>query len=242
MKTLYSKHKWMQIIFGALLLAAGIAIIVVSVTKPDTVTEWLSVILAIGTFIFGATLIFSAIFGLNDHYFDIALLFAALFIAIGVVLCVQRTLIGDVIIYFVGALLITFGVIGLGQSVAMIFFKRRKLAIALFFIAGALILTLGVLALCFPDQTKKIVYICVGVILAVFGIIEIIFGIISTTKKNKDNKPEEVEENKVDNKENIDDKNKTEPVESANEVKNPEPAKEDNNEVVNPEVINEENK
>ena len=43
MKTLYARHKWMQIVFGALFLLAGIAVIVIEYNWPDYTDRSLSV-------------------------------------------------------------------------------------------------------------------------------------------------------------------------------------------------------
>ena len=185
MKTLYDKHKWMQIVFGGLFLLSGAAIIVISLNWPDYIAKSLSVILAISLFLFGASCIFSGIFALKNKYFDPAFIYGDLAIALGVVLCVHNTMIQDLIVLFVGTILTTIGVVFLGEATSMIFFKRPKPSIVLFFLLGALFLTLGVLSYVFQQEATTIIYIATGGIMCLVGVWQIIFGIIATARAKK---------------------------------------------------------
>ena len=185
MKTLYSRHKWMQIVFGALFLLAGVAIIVISLNWKDYIDKALSVVLAISLFIFGASCIFSGVFSLKNRYFDPAFIYGDLAIALGVVLCVHNTMIKDLIVLFVGTILTTIGVVFLGEAVAMIFFKRPKPSIVLFFILGAAFLTLGVLSYVFQAEALIIIYVATGALMILTGVIQIAFGIVATVKAKK---------------------------------------------------------
>jgi len=188
MKTLYEKHKWMQIVFGGLFLAAGIAMIIISLNENNdqqTIAKWLSIVYAISLFLFGATCIFSGVFSLKNKFFDPAFIYGDLAIAIGVVLCVHSTMINDFIVVFVGTLLTTIGVVFLGEAVAMIFFKRPKVSIALFFLLGAAFLTLGILSYVFQTEALTVIYVGVGAIMCLIGFIQIVFGIVSTIKAKK---------------------------------------------------------
>ena len=188
MKTLYARHKWMQIIFGALFLAAGILMIVISLNESNdqqTIAKWLSIVYAVSLFLFGATCIFSGVFSLKNKYFDPAFIYGDVAIAVGVVLCVHNTMINDFIVIFVGTLLTTIGVVFLGEAVAMIFFKRPKPSIAAFFLLGAAFLTFGILSYVFQEEALTVIYVGVGGIMCVIGFIQIIFGIVSTIKAKK---------------------------------------------------------
>lgn len=185
MKTLYEKHKWMQIVFGALFLVAGILVIIFSLNWPENIAKALSVILAISLFLFGASCIFSGVFALKNKYFDPAFIYGDLAIAIGVVLCVHNLMIGDFIVLFAGTILVTIGVVFLGEAVAMIFFKRPKPSIVAFFLLGAIFLTLGILSYVYNGEAQTIIYIATGAIMALVGFVQIIFGIVATIKAKK---------------------------------------------------------
>lgn len=185
MKTLYYRHKWMQILFGVLFLAAGILIIVFALNNNDNISKWLSIVLAIGLFIFAASSIFSGIFSLKEKYFDPGFIIGDICIAIGVVLIVFPTMIGDFIVIFVGTLLTTIGTVFLGEAVAMIFFRRPKFSIASFFLLGAVFLALGILSYAFKEDAQTVIYVAVGAIMALVGVVQAIFGIVATSKEAK---------------------------------------------------------
>lgn len=185
MKTLYARHKWMQIVFGGLFLGAGIAIIIISLNFPDNIAKALSVILAITLFLFGASCIFSGVFSLKSKYFDPAFIYGDLAIALGVLLCIHNTMIQDLLVVFVGTLLTTIGVVFLGEAVAMIFFKRPKPSIVIFFLLGAAFLTFGVLSYVYQNEATQVIYIATGALMALVGFIQIIFGIVATIKAKK---------------------------------------------------------
>ena len=193
MKTLYARHKWMQIVFGGLFLLAGAAIIIISLNWPEYISKSLSVILAISLFIFGASCIFSGIFSLRNKYFDPAFIYGDLAIALGVVLCVHNTMIQDLIVVFVGTILTTIGVVFLGEATAMIFFKRPKLSIVLFFLLGAAFLTLGILSYVFQEEATTVIYIATGSIMCLVGLVQIGFGIVNTIKGKKDISDEDLD-------------------------------------------------
>jgi len=185
MKTLYARHKWMQIVFGGLFLGAGIAIIIISLNFPDNIAKALSVILAITLFLFGVSCIFSGVFSLKSKYFDPAFIYGDLAIALGVLLCIHNTMIQDLLVVFVGTLLTTIGVVFLGEAVAMIFFKRPKPSIVVFFLLGAAFLTFGVLSYVYQNEATQVIYIATGALMALVGFIQIIFGIVATIKAKK---------------------------------------------------------
>ena len=190
MNTLFAKHKWLQIIYGALFLVAGVFVIIVSLTGTGDLSTWLSIICAIALFIFGGCSIMAGVFLLEKKLFSPLFIYGALSIAIGVVLCANTEFIISVIIVFIGVLFLTFGAIECGEAAAMIYFKRNKFFIALFFIFAAILITAGVLVLVFRenDTLKQIVYVGIGGILALIGAFEVILGIKAALDSKKADK------------------------------------------------------
>ncbi len=176
MKTLFAKHKWMQLIYGALLLVAGVLVIVFSFKDKDNISMWLSIITSISLFIYAAALLFTGVFSLKEKYFDIAFLYSVVFIAIGVVLLCNQEMIGKFITIFVATLITAMGVVEIGEATSMVFFKRPVFFIVLFYILGAAFIALGVLAFCFQEQVQQIVYIGIGVLLCLTAVLELSLG------------------------------------------------------------------
>lgn len=179
MKTLFAKHKWMQLIYGLLLLTAGILVIVFALNDKERISTWLSIIAAIALFIYASALMFSGVFSLKKKYFDIAFIYAILFIAIGVVLLCNQEMIGKFITIFVATALTATGVIEIGEATSMIFFKRPLFFVVLFYLLGAAFLTLGILAFCFQENVEQIVYVGVGALLCLVAVLEISLGVVS---------------------------------------------------------------
>lgn len=184
MNALFLKHKWLQIIYGALLLVAGILIIVMSINQPASITIWISVIFAIGLFIFGACSIMAGVFTLEKKFFNSLFIVGSLSIAFGVVLCTlaagkDTDLMGNLIKVFFSVMLLAMGAVECGEAAAMIYFKRSKFAIAIFFVLGALFITAGVLTLIFWDNIIKVVYAILGGLIALLGLFEMVVGVIS---------------------------------------------------------------
>ena len=179
MKTLFAKHKWMQLIYGLLLAAAGILVIVFAINDKERISTWLSIIAAIALFIYASALMFSGVFSLKKRYFDIAFIYAVLFVSIGVVLLCNQEMIGKFITVFVATALCASGVVEIGEATSMIFFKRPIFFIVMFYILGAAFITLGVLAFCFQEEVEQIVYIGVGGLLCLAALLEISLGTIS---------------------------------------------------------------
>ena len=177
MKTLFAKYKWMQLIYGLLLLVAGVLIIVAAIKDKTQVSEWLSVIVAVGLFIYSAALLFTGVFSLKKKYFDITFIYAVLFVSVGVCLLCNRDLIDSFITIFVATLITAMGVVEIGEATSMIFFKRPVFFVVLFYILGAALITLGVLAFCFKDNVSQIIYVGVGVIMCLTALLQIGLGI-----------------------------------------------------------------
>ena len=177
MKTLFSKHKWMQLIYGLLLAVAGVLIIVAAVNDKEQVSKWLSIIVAISLFIYAAALLFTGVFSLKKKYFDITFVYAVLFVSIGVCLLCNQEMIGSFITIFVATLLTAIGVVEIGEATSMIFFKRPVFFVVLFYLLGAAFITLGVLAYCFQEEVQQIVYVGIGILMCLTAVLELALGV-----------------------------------------------------------------
>ena len=213
MKTLFAKYKWMQLIYGLLLAVAGILVIVAAVNDKERVSTWLSIICAIGLFIYSAALLFTGVFSLKKKYFDITFIYAVLFVSIGVCLLCNQQMIGSFITIFVATLLCAMGVVEIGEATAMIFFKRPVFFVVLFYILGAAFITLGVLAFCFQTEVQQIVYVGLGILLCLTALLELVLGVhglIIAAKLSKLEKNDVVDAEVTDLKE--EDKKEEEPA------------------------------
>ena len=227
MKTLFEKHKWMQLIYGVLLLAAGIVTIIFAVNDKENVAKTISVVAAIGLFIYSAALLFSGVFSLKKKLFDIAFVFAVIFVSIGVCLVSNPTIIRDFILIFVSTMLLAIGVVEIGEATAMIFFKRPVVFIVVFYLLGAAFITFGVLSIVYKEDVEQIVYVCIGILLCLAAALEIVLGargLILALKEAKQEKAKVVDAEVSDvPSENKEEEKKDEDIQQIEEKKDNEP-------------------
>jgi len=192
------KNKWFQVIAGVILLAFGIATMVLAISQPNEVYKPIAVVLAVCLFITGLV---SLIIGFVQDFnkvFSVGIIIGTSIIAIGVVLCVRPQILNEVIIVFAGTLLIVVAVAECLKSILLIINKGKVLHIVFGFIIFVVGLILGIVTLVYHTRgdpnVEKAIYIIIGVIFAISGLLDIIFGIIALTKQAKAKKEHKGEE------------------------------------------------
>ena len=181
MKNLITRYKWVGVLFGSLLIVAGVLIIIFSLVKIDDLNLALSIVVATLFFIIGAVYITAGLASPLSKYFDPSYVLGAIAIALGVVMLVERTIVPKFIVYIISISLISFGVVYLIRGILLAINKMRVTDIVLTFIIAALSLTVGILCLCFQGQIVVAIYITGGAILVAAGIAAIIY----TVRKKK---------------------------------------------------------
>ena len=185
MKTLNARHKWMQIVFGALFLLAGIAVIVIEYNWPDYTDRSLSVVLAVALFIFAAIMFFSSLFAETKSIFSAALIYGSLFVALGVVLLVNPYLISTIFVTMLAVFIIALGAICLFKAAILIFFRMKWYYPAILFALGTIGIVGGILALCYPGVAFTVTFVILGIGLVALGAYEIIIAILAMKSGNK---------------------------------------------------------
>lgn len=181
MKKFFGNNKWMQIVAGTLMLVVGIIVVILATTNIGTLDSSLSILVAIALFIIGGLYIFISILLYPTDFFSSSLVYASICIALGVSLCVNRSSLGEFIIILFGVLFIAYGGIELLKGIMLIATKKKKAGlITSFFVIGAISLAAGILVICCKDvgnTFKMIIYIALGVIIAIFGLLNLGYGI-----------------------------------------------------------------
>jgi len=186
MKALFMKHKWMEIVYGALLVVAGIlAVLVVLNNENEEISKWLSIVLAVTLFTYSITVLLTGFLTMNKRIFDITFLYAVAFIAVGVCLLIKTDLLGQFLLVFLATCLIGMAVVLVLQGVVVIVLKLKDglLAPILIFILAAILLTGGILSFVFEQDVTRGVYMGLGGLIILLGVIEMIKGIILITRK-----------------------------------------------------------
>lgn len=182
MKNLNMKNKWLQVIIGALLLAAGIIVIVINATDPGKITLAISWVVAVFLFLVGGLMLIVSLIT-TKAIFTPVYVYGSLLVALGVLFCVTGTsFIEKGVTVFLGTLLISFGAVSLVKAIMLTCFKAKVSFIVLFFIIAAVGITLGVLTLVYQSEAMQIIYYGLGALLVAYGIVQIVYGAINGKK------------------------------------------------------------
>lgn len=182
MKDLNLKNKWLQVIIGALLLAAGIVVIVINATNSSKITDAISWLVAIFLFLIGGLVLIFALLR-TRIIFTPSFVYGSLLIALGVVFCVTGfEFIETGVPVFLGTLLISFGAVSLVKAILLINFKAKVGFIVLFFLLAATSIALGILCLIYKKDSLSIIYYSLGALLVAYGFAQLIYGAMNWNK------------------------------------------------------------
>lgn len=188
--SLLTKHKWLNIVYGVLLIVIGALTLTFAIVNTDVVDQVISISLAVSLFIAGILNIASSLIAHTNEYFTTSLLVGSIAIAFGVVLLVNRSLIGSFIVFLLGTFLLALGAVYLIKAIIFIVSKQKVPSIVLFFIFAAIGIALGIMVLCFKDESKMVIYSFVGACIIVMGIIELVLVVRSLLEEKKKAKEE----------------------------------------------------
>ena len=174
MNSLFTKHRWMQVVWGILLFVAGAITIIFAVNDENTdVSLVLSIAVAIVLFAYGLVILFSSFLELKDGFFKYELIIGGFIIAVGIVFCLNTDVLKNIIVNTVAVSLLVFGVI-FGIRAAMTIIKKKRVWwLWLAIVLATLFIASGVLCLIFADKVVNICYFALGGILIIVGIVEL---------------------------------------------------------------------
>lgn len=204
MNTLFNKHRWMQVMWGVLLIAAGgITILFASLNEQDKVSLAFSISIAIVLFAYGLTVLFSSFLEIREQFFKLELIIGTLIIAGGVVFCLNIDLVEDILVSLIASTLLTFGAVFLVRGIIVNATKLKVWWVPICYIFGVLFIAAGVLALIFKDRCVTVCYIALGAILVLLGAVEVYVAIkrsIELTKVGIEEKNIQKEEKRAEKK------------------------------------------
>ena len=189
--SLLTKHKWLNIVYGVLLIVIGALTLTFAIVNVDVVNQVISISLAVSLFIAGILNIASSIIAHTEKLFTSTLLVGSFAIAFGIVLLVNRTLIGSFIALLLGTFLLALGTVYLVKAIIFIILKQKVPAIILMFVIAAIAIGLGVTVVCFQQESQMVLYAFIGVSFAVMGVIELILVVRDLLEEKKKAKEEE---------------------------------------------------
>ena len=182
MKALFKKYMWLQIVFGILIAGVGIATIILAFVNGEIIDRTLSIIIAVALFVFSSIMFFSSLFAETKSVFSIALVYGSLFVALGVVLLVNPSLISTIIVTLLAVFIIAYGAINIFKGVTLILYRAKWYWVAILFFLGTVGIVGGILALCYPGVAFTVTFVILGVGLVCYGIFEIVMAILAINK------------------------------------------------------------
>ncbi len=179
-----SKYKWGDLVQGIVTLIIGVLVIVFAIVDQGVIGEVVSYVLAAALFLYGLITIVVALISHTKELFTASLISASLAIAIGVVLCVNPGLLASFFTLFLGVFLITYGAVSLIKGIFLIVYKAKWVWYVITFVIAAVCITVGILAL-IPETVgdlMMVLYIIVGAVISIYGIIGIVSGVKKLSK------------------------------------------------------------
>ena len=202
MKTLLARWSWVKIVEGILLILLGLLVGILGGIDRENMTQALSIVIAIFLFIDGGITLFALIVDPKKN-FSLSIVFGALFIAIGVVLCtdVGQQSVQNILAIFVATMLLTAGAAYLIKSIVHIYYKRAIGWIILDMLIALIGIGLGVACIIYREaEDINVIYIILGNAITVLGIFDIILAVEEIKKRKEEGpaKPEIIEAEGVD--------------------------------------------
>lgn len=170
----FLEKKWLALAYGFLVIAVGVLTVVYAIVDPDVVTTVLSISIAVSLFILGAANITLALVAHTNEFFQKTLLVGSGAIAVGVLLCVNRLLIGEFIALLLGVFFIAFAVVALIKFILFIVYRQSVSWIVLYGVFVLVAAAAGILILCFQQESNQVIYVIIGAAIAIAGVVEII--------------------------------------------------------------------
>ena len=180
-----AENKWMPIVISSLIIVIGILTFVFTLVDIGVVDQVISYSLAASLFVIGLIYILTSLIAHTSEFFTGSLILGSLCIAVGVVLCIVPNVMGVVLTYFAGALLLAFGLMLGIKSVLLIVFKQKVSWIIAFITATLICITGGILVFCYLGAAKVVLYCILGAAVAIAGILFLVLSIKAARKKEE---------------------------------------------------------
>lgn len=185
MKKIFEKYKWLGIVLGVLICAAGVVTVVLAIKNVDYIRLLVGIVLAVCCFIYGAIIIAASFITSLRTPYPIEIVFGGIIVAAGITLLQPGVLaaIENIIVYLIAFALIVIGGIALIKAVVIICYKDPVMNWLILLIGSIIAIAGGIMLLCFYNDIILAVDIVLGILIAVFGLTLLVFSIVKITKK-----------------------------------------------------------
>ncbi len=177
MRKLTEKFKWLQLLFGFILIGAGVITIIMAANGEDDFDKNICLVWAILLFSIAFLIILLDFLAFKSDVEFTGLIAAGLAIGVGVFILVNQDIIRNVISSLVPYILIAIGGVLILKTIILAIKRVNFKKWIVVFIVSVIFLTAGIVFLCVKDMLK-VIYIVIGGLFIVLGGLELI-GLIA---------------------------------------------------------------
>ena len=183
MKKIFERFKWLQLLFGFVLIALGVLTIVIALNVKDNYENTIFIIWASVLFFIAAMIVIFDIIAFNDKAEFGALVAAGISIGVGIFVLGNKEFISHVVKTLLPYIIVSIGGVLLLKTIVLavrrVPFKQWLLP----FVLSVIFVAAGVVFICVKDLSN-IIYIALGILFIVLGALEII-GFITIIANNR---------------------------------------------------------
>ena len=173
MKKILERFKWLQILFGLVLIALGVLTIIIAVNVKDNYENTIFIVWASVLFFLGTVIVAFDIIAFNDKAEFSALVAAGICIGVGIFVLGNKEFISHVVKTLLPYIIVSIGGVLLLKTIVLavrrVPFKQWLLP----FVLSVIFVAAGVVFICVKDLSN-IIYIALGILFIVLGAVEII--------------------------------------------------------------------
>ena len=174
MKKIIDKFKWLQLLFGLVLIALGVLTIVIAVNvDKDSYEKTIFIVWASVLFFIAAIIVIFDLIAFNDKAEFSGLVAAGICIGVGVFILINQDFISNVVKTLLPYIVVSIGGVLLLKTIILavrrVPFKQWLLP----FVLSVIFVAAGVVFICVKDLSN-IIYIALGILFIVLGAVEII--------------------------------------------------------------------
>ena len=187
MRKLTEKFKWLQLLFGLILLATGVVTIIMAANGEDNFDQSICLVWAIILFVIAFLIILLDILAFGSDVEFTGLIAAGLAIGVGIFILVNQDIIRNVISSLIPYILISLGGVLILKTIMLAIKRVNFKKWIIFFIVSVIFLTSGIVFICVKDMLK-VIYIVIGGLFIVLGGLELVGLITRLSQAHHDKK------------------------------------------------------
>lgn len=179
MHIIFEEYKWLKYVLGGLIIALGIAIIILTALKVNNIGLIINIIVSSGLIVIGTLILVTSLLLETHKPMTLPLVISSIFITLGILLLITRfhlniLKLNEMIVYILSLFILVFGTVALAKGITLIIFKERVLFIVLLFVFATLGIAAGILGIIYAKPVIGFSYYLLGTILIAIGVVVIV--------------------------------------------------------------------